>query len=81
MNIYGGHFNFFGTETDQEAIQFSYFLGVIKALTAQLLNNKNKMPAVVMLSNRFFHRTLYFFFRYKLMLALANHFWNAQQAS
>ena len=37
---------FGGIETDLEAIQFSYILGVFKALTAQLLNDKNKMPVV-----------------------------------
>ena len=36
----------FGIEAVLKAIQFSYFLGVIKALTAQLLNNKNKLPAL-----------------------------------
>ena len=35
-----------GIGTDLEAIQFSYFLGATKALTAQLLNSKTKMPAV-----------------------------------
>ena len=39
-------FYLFGIGTDLEAIQFSYFLGAIKALTSQLLNSKNKMPAV-----------------------------------
>ena len=39
-------FDFFGIETDLNAIQFSYFLGVIKALIAQLLNNKNRTPVV-----------------------------------
>ena len=39
-------FYLFGTGTDLEAIEFSYFLGAIKALTSQLLNSKNKMPAV-----------------------------------
>ena len=39
-------FYLFGIEIDLEAIQFSYFVGIIKALFAQLLNNKNKMPAV-----------------------------------
>ena len=39
-------FYLFGIGTDLEAIQFSYFLGVIKALTALLLNNKNKIPVV-----------------------------------
>ena len=39
-------FYLFGIETDLEAIQFSYFLGAIKALTYQLLNSTNKMPAV-----------------------------------
>ena len=38
-------FYLFGIGTDLEAIQFSYFLGVIKALIAQPLKN-NKMPAV-----------------------------------
>ena len=32
-------FDFFGTEADLEVIQFSYFLGVIKAFIAQNLNN------------------------------------------
>ena len=36
----------FDIGTDLEAIQFAYFLGAIKALTSQLLNSKNKMPAV-----------------------------------
>ena len=35
-----------GMEADLEAIQFSYFLGVIKTLTVQLLSNKHKMPEV-----------------------------------
>ena len=39
-------FYLFGIGTDLEAIQFSYFLGAIKALTSQLLNSKNKMPVV-----------------------------------
>ena len=39
-------FDFFGIETDLEAIWFSYFFGTIKALIAQLLNNKNEMPVV-----------------------------------
>ena len=39
-------FCLFGIETDLEAIEFLYFLGIIKALIAQLLNNKNKMPPV-----------------------------------
>ena len=39
-------FYLFGIGTDLEAIQFSYFLGAIKALTSRLLNSKNKMPAV-----------------------------------
>ena len=40
--------NLLGMETnsEEEAAQFSHFLGVIKAHTAQLLNSKNKMPAV-----------------------------------
>ena len=33
-----------GIETDLEAIYFSYFLGIIKALIAQFLNNKIKYP-------------------------------------
>ena len=33
-------FYLFGKETDLEAIRFSYFLVVIKALIAQLLNSK-----------------------------------------
>ena len=37
---------FFGTEADFEAIQFWYFLDVIKTLSAQRLNNKNEMHAV-----------------------------------
>ena len=37
----------FGMEADLEAIQFSHFLGVIKAFAAQLVNNENKMSAVV----------------------------------
>ena len=37
-------FYLFGIGTDLEAIQFSYFLGAIKALTSQLLNSKNKCP-------------------------------------
>ena len=39
-------FYLFGIGTELEAIQISYFLGAIKALTSQLLNSKNKMPAV-----------------------------------
>ena len=39
-------FYLFGTGTDLEAIQFSYLWGAIKALTSQLLNSKNKVPAV-----------------------------------
>ena len=39
-------FYLFGIGTDLEAIQFSYFLDAIKALTSHLLNSKNKMPAV-----------------------------------
>ena len=39
-------FYLFGIGTDLEAIQFSYFLGPIKALSSQLLNSKNKKPAV-----------------------------------
>ena len=34
-------FYFFGIGTDLEAIQFSYCLRAIKALTSQLLNSKN----------------------------------------
>ena len=41
-----GAFYLFSIGIDLEAIQFSYFLGAIKALTSQLLNSKNKMPAV-----------------------------------
>ena len=37
-------FYLFTSKTDREEIQFSYFLGVIKALTAQLLNQTDKMP-------------------------------------
>ena len=36
----------FGVEADLEAIQFSYFLGVIKTLTVQRLNQTNELPAV-----------------------------------
>ena len=36
----------FAVETDLVAIQFSYVLGAIKALTTQLLKSKNKMPTV-----------------------------------
>ena len=32
---------FYSFGIDLEAIQFSYFLGTIKTLNAQLLNNKN----------------------------------------
>ena len=39
-------FYLFGIEADLEAIKFSYFLGLIKALIAQLLINKNIMSAV-----------------------------------
>ena len=39
-------FFLFGIGTDFEAILFLYFLGAIKALTCQLLNSKNEMPAV-----------------------------------
>ena len=39
-------FYLFGIGTDLEAIQFSYFLGAIKALTSQLLNSKNKIPEI-----------------------------------
>ena len=39
-------FYLFRIETDLEAIQFSYILSVIKALIAQLLNNKDKMSVV-----------------------------------
>ena len=39
-------FYLFGIGIDLEAIQFSYFLGAIKALTAHLLNSEDKMPAV-----------------------------------
>ena len=38
-------FYLFGMETDL-AIQFSYFLGAIKAPTAHLLNSRNKIPKV-----------------------------------
>ena len=34
-------FYLFGIGTDLEAIQFSYALGVIKSVIAQLLNSKN----------------------------------------
>ena len=37
---------FFGVEANLEAIQFSYLLGVIKTLSAQLPNQKSKMSAV-----------------------------------
>ena len=36
-------FYLFVVEDDLAVIQFSYSLGVIKALNAQLLNGKNKM--------------------------------------
>ena len=39
-------FYLFGIEVDFEAIQFSYFFGVFKELTAQLLHTENKMPVV-----------------------------------
>ena len=39
-------FYLFSMQADLEMIEFSNFLGVIKALIAQLLNNKNKMPVV-----------------------------------
>ena len=39
-------FYLFGVETSWEAIQFSYFLGIIKVLIARLLNKKDKMLAV-----------------------------------
>ena len=39
-------FYLFGIGTDLAVIQFSYFLGAIKAITSQLLNSKNQMPAV-----------------------------------
>ena len=39
-------FYLFDIETDLEAIQFSCLLDIIKALIAQLLNNKNEMSAV-----------------------------------
>ena len=39
-------FYLFGIGTNVEAIQFSNFSGWEKPLTAQLLNNKNKMPTV-----------------------------------
>ena len=39
-------FYLLGIGTNLEAIQFLYFLGAIKALTAQLLTSKNKMPTV-----------------------------------
>ena len=39
-------FYLFGLEADIEAIQLPYFFDLIRALTAHLLNNKNKLPAV-----------------------------------
>ena len=60
-------FYLFGFETDLKAIQFSYFLSVIKALTTQ---NKDKMSMVDV-------RNI-LLLRYALMFAFKNHFWNAQ---
>ena len=37
-------FYFVDIEADLEAIQFSYFLDVIRKLTAQFLDNKTEMP-------------------------------------